>query len=245
MTSQELKDWMNAGATSLKLPVADQEIELLRIPAGSFSMGSPRTEIGHQDTEYPVRKIRISKPFYLGRYEIMQGQYTLVMGSNPGRFLGDALPVDQIRHSDARDFCGKLSALAGIEVTLPTEAQWECAARAGTTTRFYTGDREADLDKAGWWRRNSNETVHPVGQKEPNAFGLYDMLGNVWEHCLDILPSYDTISDIDPVGRINYDEGTMHGGSWMNSAEYCRAACGLRTNDMFGGAGIRIVINPE
>lgn len=236
---------MSEPTKSLWLRPGDQDIELVSIPEGSFLMGSQPTEPGHRDAEYPVRKITISKPFFIGRHEITQGQYQAVMGVNPGRLKGDELAVDQITHADAKEFCRKLSALVGAGVTLPTEAQWEYACRAGTTTRFYTGETEADLDRAAWSRRNSSGGVHRVGQKEPNAFGLFDMLGNVWEHCLDVLPDYTTISGVDPVGTIEADGGTMRGGGWMNDAGSCRAACGLRTNDMFGGTGIRIVINPE
>ncbi|MEP7123523.1 MAG: formylglycine-generating enzyme family protein [Byssovorax sp.] len=243
--SQQARKNSGEEPASITLQAGNQGIELLLIPAGSFLMGSQPTEPGHRDAESPVRRIKISKPFYIGRHEITQGQYKAVIGINPSRFIGDDLAVDQITHADANEFCRKLSALVGRKVTLPTEAQWECACRAGTTTRFYTGNMETDLDRAAWSRRNSDESVHPVGTKEPNAFGLFDMLGNVWEHCLDVLPDYATISDVDPVGTTDDEKGSMRGGGWMNDAEYCRAACGLRTSDMFGGAGIRIVINPE
>lgn len=243
--NQQIKNSINAGVQSIKLHVKSQEIELLRITAGSFLMGSEPGEKGHRDVESPTRKIKITKAFYIGRFEITQSQYKAVTGINPSTFVGDDLAVDQITHTKAREFCAELSSLIGETVTLPTEAQWEYACRAGTSTRFYSGDTEADLDRAGWSKRNSNERVNPVGRKEANAFGLYDMLGNVCEHCLDILPDYSMISEDDPVGTISDDEGTMRGGGWMFDAEYCRAACGLRSNDMFGGAGIRIVINPE
>jgi len=227
------------------LRVGDQQIEMVMIPPGSFSLGSTVNEKGHREVESPVRTVKLSQPFYIGRYEITQAQYVAVMGFNPSAFEGESLAIDQVTFGKAMEFCAKLSDLVGKPVTLPTEAQWEYACRAGTKTRFYTGDLEQDLDRAAWYENNSNDTVHPVGQKEPNAFGLYDMLGNVWELCLDVLPDYGTIKEVDPIGFLHDSEGSMRGGGWMYDAEYCRCACGLRSNDKFGGSGIRIVINSQ
>lgn len=243
--SQQKNQFIEKGEKSIKLQVGNQQIELLKIPAGAFLLGSKPTEPGHRASEYPIRRITISKPFYMGRYEITQGQYKAVTGENPSKFVGDDRAVDQITFAMAKEFCRKLSALVGKHVTLPTEAQWEYAGRAGVTTRFYSGNTESDLDRVAWSRRNSLDTVHPVGQKEANAFGLYDMLGNVWEHCLDVLPDYASIAEVDPVGEMDDDAGSMRGGGWMNDAEYCRAACSLRTSNMFGGAGIRIILNSD
>jgi len=241
--SQRISQAIAAQEKVIRLPAGNQEIELVRLPPATFQLGSEARESGHRDVEGPVRRVAISRAFYIGRFEINQLQYAAVMGTNPSSRVGNQLAVDQITRARAREFCARLSKAASVEVTLPTEAQWEYACRAGTTTRFYSGDTQADLDRVAWWRGNSGGTVHPVGEKEPNGFGLHDMLGNVWEHCLDVLPDYRTIAGTDPVGPIEEDEGTMRGGGWMNDAEYCRAACGLRTDDRFGGCGIRVVVN--
>lgn len=242
--SQKIKKAISEEAAEIELHVGGEVIPLVMIPEGDFFMGSPPSEIGHREVEGPVQHVTISTPFYIGRYEITQMQYAAVLGSNPGSFHGNDLAVDQVTYSDALRFSEKLSAIIGVKVTLPTEAQWEYACRAGTATRFYSGDKEEDLDRVAWYKGNSGDRVHTVGQKLPNAFGLYDMLGNVWELCLDSLGSYDVMSKIDPLGTISEGGGAMRGGGWMNSADYCRCACGLQSNDMFGGSGLRIVINP-
>jgi len=243
--SKEIKQAIVKEAPEIMLLVVGEKIPLARVPAGDFLMGSPKNEIGHRDAEDPVQEVTISHPFYIGRHEITQTQYEAVMGYNPGRFQGDNLAVDQVTYTDARLFCDKLSVIVGVKVSLPTEAQWEYACRAGTSTRFYSGDKEEDLDRIAWYKDNSEGRVHSVAQKEPNAFGLYDMLGNVWEHCLDSLGPYELISKVDPFGTINSSGGAMRGGGWMNTPEYCRSACGLQSNEMFGGSGLRIVINPR
>ncbi len=133
------------------------------------------------------------KPYAFGKYEVTQKLYQSIMGDNPSRFKGERLPVENVSWDEAAIFCKRLTLReraagripATLEYRLPTEEEWEHACRAGTTTRCYTGDSEADLDRAGWYRENSGGKIHPVGQKESNAFGLYDMLGNVWEWTSD------------------------------------------------------------
>lgn len=243
MSEAEIRQAIAAGAKQLEFKIGAVSFELVRIEPGEFDMGSPEHEVGHTATESPLRRIRISKAFYLGRYEITQAQYKTVTGANPSRFQGDTLAVDQVAYLQALEFCVRLSQLTGLTVTLPTEAQWEYAARAGTSSRFYSGDTQADLDKIAWYAGNAGGTVHPVGQKQPNAWGLYDMLGNVWELCIDLVPSYESMKPTDPMGEARGDYGAMRGGAWMNPAESCRSASRSMSNDMFGGAGIRIAIN--
>lgn len=275
----QLKDSIKEGAQTITLKLGDQNIELVKIPAGSFLLGAGPDEQDHEDYEEPIRNILITKPFYIGRYEITQAQYFAVMGHEPLsyleyheitagqyfsaqisgweikdmdyipiRFEGDNLPVDEATFRVAEKFCLEISEQIGIQVTLPTSAQWEYACRAGTSTRFYTGDSEDDLSKAGWFNGNSNSRVHPVGQKEPNAFGLYDMHGNVYEYCLDNLPANYKIKDnaVDPIGRLG---GSVRGGAWNNPAKSCRSASNYSADvpmsDMISGGGIRIVINPD
>jgi formylglycine-generating enzyme required for sulfatase activity len=206
-------------------------------------MGSPVTEDGHREHESPVRHVRISNPFYLGRYEVTQLQYREIMGKKLTMRQGDSLPVDDMSFPGALAYCQALSERTGLRVTLPTEAQWEYACRAGTKTRYYSGEGEDDLDKVGWYRENAGSTSHPVGKKQPNPWGLYDMLGNVWEPCLDSLPNYATIPEEDPRGSVRDWGGSMRGGGWMHPADYCRAAKSIPTDPMFGGLGIRIAIN--
>jgi formylglycine-generating enzyme required for sulfatase activity len=232
---EEIKRAMTAEAAQVEFRLGQASFVVVRIPAGEFDMGSPPTEEGHRANESPVRRVRISKPYYLGRYEVTQLQYKEVMGDNPSTIKGDYLPVFELSYSKALRFCEELSRRVGLPITLPTEAQWEYACRAGTKTRYHSGDTTADLDRVGWYRENSGLTVHPVGQKEPNAWGLYDMHGNVCELCSDFLPDYDK----------NGFCGGVRGGAWMLPAEYCRSADRMVSDNRFKGLGIRIAISWE
>lgn len=240
---EEVRGAMDTGAQQLEFRVGRAHLVLVRIPAGEFDMGSPLDEKGHMPDEGPVRHVKISKPFYLGRYEATQLQYEEVMGERPKWFRGDSLPAYGITYGEALQFCGKLSQLVDLPITLPTEAQWEYACRAGTKTRYYSGDTEADLGSVGWYKGNDGRTIHPVGEKQPNAWGLYDMHGNVWEPCIDSCFNREKLGGTDPRGTVNTTYGAMRGGGWGYPPEYCRAATNLVTDDMFGGMGIRIAIN--
>jgi formylglycine-generating enzyme required for sulfatase activity len=236
---------MASRAQEITFRVGEANFVLRRIPPGEFYLGSPASDPMGKRWEMPQRRVRISKAFYMGKFEVTQLQYREVMGPHRSKFDGDLLPVDQVRYSEAMEFCRRLSSLTGAHVSLPTEAEWEYACRAGTKTRYYSGNEESDLDRVAWFRKNSDNTTHEVGKKEPNAFGLYDMLGNIMEPCADSLPAYDTIKETDPMGYHNGFKGALRGGGWHFDADSCRAAAkaGL-SSDMFGGMGIRIIIKP-
>jgi formylglycine-generating enzyme required for sulfatase activity len=194
-------------------------MEFVRIPAGEFQMGSNE---GNAD-ERPVHRVRISEPFYLGKYEVTQGQWEAVMGTNPSRFTGHPhRPVETVSWEEVQEFIQRLNRQEGWEVCrLPTEAQWEYAARAGTTTAWY----ENDVDAIAWYAENSGKKTHEVGQKRPNAWGVYDMLGNVWEWNDDGRRTYTRASVTDPRGPT--DAGArrvFRGGGWGHPAQVVRAA---------------------
>jgi formylglycine-generating enzyme required for sulfatase activity len=240
----EVKQAFERGDRVVDVPIGATTYQMVRIEPGSFDMGSPRSEEGHDDNESPVRHVKISKAFYIGKLEVTQGQYVAVSGTNPSNYRGDDLAMDQLTYPRAIEFCQRLSQRIGVMVTLPTEAQWEFACRAGTSTRYYSGDREVDLDRVAWYEGNSGGRVHRGGLKEPNAWGLYDMLGNVWEFNLDRVSSYQSMGDTDPVGSINPNYATIRGGGYLHPPDYCRAACRLVSNARLGIAGMRLAANP-
>jgi formylglycine-generating enzyme required for sulfatase activity len=167
-------------------------IEFVYIPSGGFIMGfdsiyiNPNGLFVPNKQQKPVHKHEISKGFWISKYEITQKQYKAIMGRNPSQFKGDDLPVDSISWNDAKDFIKKLNSKGGGHFRLPTEAEWEYACRAGSETAFHFGDDEYLLGNYAWTTTNSGGRTHPVGQKLPNAWGLYDMIGNLWEWCEDL-----------------------------------------------------------
>ena len=204
--------------------------EMVRISPGSFVMGSPR---GGRDDERPVTRVTLTTAFSLGKTQVTQRSWVAVMGSNPSGFKGESLPVENVSWDDAMEFCRKLTTLersagslpSGYVYTLPTEAQWEYACRAGTTTAFSFGDDESQLDEFGWFSGNTalEKYVHKVGLKKPNPLGLYDMHGNVWEWCSDWYG--DKLSGgTDPVGPERGSSRVVRGGGWGNNSGHCRSA---------------------
>jgi formylglycine-generating enzyme required for sulfatase activity len=201
------------------------QLELVLIRPGSFTMGDDR---GDND-EKPAHKVAISKPFYLGRFEVTQEQWQAVMGANPSRFKGAKNPVDRVSWEAAQSFIKKLNekfAASGMTFDLPTEAQWEYACRAGASSRFSFGDDEAGLAEYGWFEGNAGGTTHPVGQKKPNAWGLYDMYGNLWEWTADWYDGnyYNQSPASDPTGPTAVTSRVLRGGSWSDPAVYCRSS---------------------
>ena len=205
------------------------KLEMVLIPAGEFLMGSPDSDKDAQRREKPQHRVRITKPFYLGKYLVTQEQWEAVMGNNPSRFKGPKNPVEHVSWDDCQQFLEKLNAKVGGggSSQLPTEAQWEYACRAGSTTRYCFGDEESGLGEYAWYDANSGSKTHPVGEKKPNAWGLYDMHGNVWEWCQDWYDGgyYANSPTDDPTGPPGGSVRVLRGGSWHDAARCCRSAC--------------------
>ena len=209
-------------------------MKLVLIPKGTFMMGSPESEKGRNENE-TQHEVTISKDYYLGVHEVTQAQYEKVIGKNPSHFQGAIvgnenadLPVENVSWHDAVEFCKKLSELpeekkAGRVYRLPTEAQWEYACRAGSKTAYSFDDEEGLLPVYGWFIRNSSQRTHTVGLLEPNAWGLYDMHGNVWEWCSDWHEEYPKGAVSDPSGPREGSGRVSRGGGWGLVAAFCRS----------------------
>jgi formylglycine-generating enzyme required for sulfatase activity len=216
-------------------------LEMVLIAPGSFQMGCPQSESGHIGREWPPHRVTITKPFYLAKYEITQAQWQAVMGSNPGTGYGsgDNHPVYFVSWNDCREFIGRLNRMEQGTFRFPTEAEWEYACRAGTSTRFWFGDatdcsnvREYCelMDRYMWWGGNNGKQGYPEGAKEtglkkPNPLGLYDISGNVWEWCSDWWePPSDRGKQIDPQGPETGNLKIMRGGAWESHALHQRSS---------------------
>ncbi|MCY3019252.1 MAG: formylglycine-generating enzyme family protein [Planctomycetota bacterium] len=195
------------------------------------------------DWEKPAHNVTLTTPFYMAKFLVTQDQCQQVMSAKPSQFKGLSLPVQE-SWNDATELCKKVSEKTGQTVRLPTEAEWEFACRAGTTTAYYTGDADADLGRAAWYDANSGGKTHPVGQKEPNAFGLYDMHGNVWEWCRDWYGAYEPGTAVDPQGPPEGHARVLRGGSRDFEPRICRSACRLWDTpaSRVGGLGFRVVV---
>jgi formylglycine-generating enzyme required for sulfatase activity len=223
-------------------------MKLVLISAGTFTMGE-RVEEETLLKNAPRHQVTISKNFYLGETEVTQDHFEKVMESNPSRFKGSKLPVDNVSWLDAVSFCQRLSELtaekaAGRLYRLPTEAEWEYACRAESATKYCFGDNEAELNKYAWTTVNSNDSTHPVGKLKPNRWGLYDMHGNVWEWCQDWYANYPIEAVTDPQGPLTGTERVRRGGCWNNGPAYSRSAIRLWYDPSYSSKeyGFRVVL---
>ena len=190
------------------------DIEMVYVKGGTFTMGAISEQgADAYDDEKPAHSVTLSD-FYIGKYEVTQAQWRAVMGSNPSSFKGDNLPVENVSWNDIQKFIQKLNAQTGKEFRLPTEAEWEYAARGGSKSRGYKYSGSNNIGDVAWYSGNSGSKTHPVGQKQPNELGIYDMSGNVWEWCSDWYGSYSSSSQTNPKGPNSGDYRVLRGGDW-------------------------------
>ena len=205
--------------------------------------------LSSEKEEKPAHEVTLTRAFYMGKYEVTQEQYVegclgwfWVTGEdedylwfrsyfNPSQFKGPDRPVDRVQCDEAERFCELVSEMTSSVARLPTEAEWERACRAGTKTAYCKGDAETDLDRAGWYMKNSGGKTHPVGQKIPNAWGLYDMHGNVNEYCADTFRTYKAEAVVDPQDERRFREEVSRGGCWASGPKTCRSAQRLSTSE--------------
>jgi formylglycine-generating enzyme required for sulfatase activity len=225
-------------------------MKFVLVPAGTFMMGADKnSETESYDDEEPRHQVRIGKPFYLGVTEVTQQQWKDVMGNNPSIFKGEDNPVEMVSWEDAQDFIKRLNQKEGhSRYRLPTEAEWEYAARAGSTSAYFFGDDPSQLGDYAWYGKNSGMTPHPVGQLRPNAWGLYDMLGNVYEPTGDWYGDtyYANSPSLDPTGPKSGTVRVLRGCGWGSGAGHCRSADRdwLELDNRNEGAGFRLALSP-
>jgi len=221
-------------------------MEFILIPAGKFMMGSPSDEKDRDDDKRPVHEVTINNPFYMGKYPVTQKQWEEVMGNNPSYCKGEDHPVEMIPWNEAQEFVVKLNEMEGTDkYRLPSEAEWEYSCRAGAQTKYSFGDDESKLNEYAWYGINSGSETHPVGQKKPNSWGLYDIQGNVWEWVQDMF--HDNYKGAPSDGSAwedgNSPNRVMRGGGWHYDARDCRSADRGRdvAGDRSGSVGFRLL----
>ena len=197
---------------------------MVQVKGGRFQMGGTPEQVSDAyNNEKPVHEVTLSD-YYMGKYEVRQSEWEAVMGSNPSRFKGADLPVEQVSWEDCHEFIERLNALTGLSFKLPTEAQWEYAARGGRLSKGYKYSGSNNLGEVGWYGSNSGDCTHRIGEKQPNELGLYDMSGNVWEWCEDLYGNYSSDSQRDPSGAASGFSRVTRGGSWFGDAGFCRVS---------------------
>jgi sulfatase modifying factor 1 len=246
-----MTDLMTRG--DFTVPTTETAARMIRIESGSFRMGA---DDGEADETTVRRTVRIGHTFWLGRYVVTQREYTALMGNNPSHYKGANLPVEMVSWHDAVAFCAKLTEQeylagrvpAGYAYRLPTEAEWEYAARGGNDSSDFIYAGSNNLDDVAWYRGNSGSKPHPVGEKAPNGLGLYDMSGNVWEWCYDWYSGsfYDTCGYRNPVNLQQSWSRVGRGGGWADSARFCRSSNRSGIPPGYAGShlGFRIALAP-
>ncbi|MBQ7711878.1 MAG: formylglycine-generating enzyme family protein [Bacteroidales bacterium] len=208
----------------LTLTVEGVSFDMVKVKAGSFVMGCTDEQGGDcDDDESPYHRVTITRDYYIGKFEVTQKLYEAVMGENPSQWKSIDRPVECVSWKDAQLFCAELSRITGRQFSLPTEAEWEYAARGGqkSTGAKYSGGYA--INKVAWYDGNSGSQTHPVGQLRPNELGIYDMSGNVWEWCQDWYGRYNSASQTDPTGPSGVFR-VLRGGGWGSYARGCRVA---------------------
>ncbi len=234
------------GASTITIRVGNVSFDMVKVEAGSFIMGCTGEQGGEcYYDESPYHRVTISQDYYIGKFEVTQELYEAVMGVNPSNWKAFDRPVERVSWNDAMEFCAELSRMTGRRFTLPTEAEWEYAARGGrkSTNAKYSGS--ASVSNVAWYDGNSGNQTHPVGKLRPNELGIYDMSGNVFEWCLDWYGSYSSASQTDPMGPGSGSSRVLRGGGWGYGARYCRVSNrnGSAPGYRYGYNGFRVVLH--
>lgn len=217
---------VSSGSNVISIPVRNGiTIEMVKVEAGTFMMGATSEMQKPWYDEKPVHQVTLTNDYYMGKYEVTQNLWKAVMGRNPSKFKGDDLPVEKVSWDDCQEFISKLNSMTGRKFRLPTEAEWEYAARGGKKSRGYQYSGSSKMSEVAWYTANSGSKTHPVGKKQANELGLYDMTGNVLEWCQDWYGSYVSSSQTNPTGAFSGFFRVFRGGSWYGNAGNCRSSC--------------------
>ena len=232
--------------TIFSLTVNGVIFEMVYVEGGTFDMGAT-TEQGSdaESDEKPVHSVTLDG-YYIGKCEVTQELWEAVMGSNPSHFKGAQNPVENVSWNDCQEFVSRLNSLTGRTFRLPTEAEWEYAARGGNKSLHYKYSGSDNIDEVAWYNNNSGSSTHAVGTKSPNELGIYDMSGNVWEWCSDWYGGYSAGAQTNPQGPSSGSYRVLRGGSWINYAGNCRVS--IRSYDDPGNSninfGLRLILVP-
>ena len=218
--------FVTSGAREISIPVKKGiSIEMVKVEAGIFMMGATSEMKNPYSDEKPVHQVILSNDYYMGKYEVTQALWQTVMGSNPSYFKGDNLPIEQVSWNDCQEFISKLNGITGRKFRLPTEAEWEYAARGGKQSNGYQYSGSSNISDVAWYEDNSGSTTHPVGTKQANELGIFDMSGNVYEWCQDWYGSYVGSPQTNPTGANSGSYRVFRGGSWRYELDFCRLSC--------------------
>ena len=214
-------------------------VKVMRDTTGMFIMGDDNSINAN---EAPAHVVKFSKSYYIGMYEVTQAQWKAIMESNPSSIKGDNLPVNNVSYSDVTKFITKLNEKTGHVFRLPTEAEWEYAAMGGKLSNGYTFSGSNDVNAVAWCAGNSGDDLHPIGQKQPNELGIYDMSGNVAEWCKDRCNAYKATEQTDPVGKTG--GYAVRGGRFDDNEDYlrCKARLGMEKSSKFYNLGFRLLL---
>ncbi|WP_308232303.1 formylglycine-generating enzyme family protein [Prevotella sp.] len=210
---------------NISIPVKDGiSIDMVRVEAGTFTMGATPEMENPWDGEKPTHQVTLTNDYYIGKYEVTQALWQAVMSNNPSYFKGDNLPVEKVSWNDCQEFISKLNTITGKTFRLPTEAEWEYAARGGKKSKGYQYSGSNNLSDVAWYEDNSGNKTHAVGSKQANELGIYDMSGNVWEWCQDWYGKYSSSSQTNPTGANSGSNRVRRGGGWGGNAWICRSS---------------------
>ena len=237
---------MASGSNTISIPVKNGiSIEMVKVEAGTFMMGATSEMKDPSSDEKPLHQVTLTNDYYMGKYEVTQALWRAVMGSNPSKYKGDNLPVEKVSWNDCQKFISKLNKMTGRKFRLPTEAEWEYAARGGKRSRGYQYSGNSNISNVAWYDGNSGSKPHPVGTKQANELGIYDMSGNVYEWCLDWYGSYSSSSQTNPTGADSGSSRVYRSGSWSCFAWGCRLSFrdGFTPDYRRIGLGLRLALS--